>query len=52
MSATDPPQLPDTMVVTLQNGVEATDMVARRIGREHVAGGGAYFLWAALRAAV
>lgn len=33
---------PDTMVVTLQNGVEATDMVARRIGREHVAGGVAY----------
>ena len=32
----------DTMVVTLQNGVEATDMVARRIGREHVAGGVAY----------
>lgn len=33
---------PDTMVVTLQNGVEATDMVARRIGRSHVAGGVAY----------
>ena len=32
----------DTMVVTLQNGVEATDMVARRIGSEHVAGGVAY----------
>ena len=25
---------PDTMVVTLQNGVEATDMVARHVGRE------------------
>ena len=33
---------PDTLVVTLQNGVEATDMVARRIGRAHVAGGVAY----------
>ncbi len=33
---------PGTMVVTLQNGVEATEMVARRIGREHVAGGVAY----------
>lgn len=33
---------PDTMVVTLQNGVEATDMVARRVGRQHVAGGVAY----------
>lgn len=33
---------PDTMVVTLQNGVEATDMVARRIGHPHVAGGVAY----------
>ena len=33
---------PGTLVVTLQNGVEATDMVARRVGREHVAGGVAY----------
>jgi len=33
---------PGTMVVTLQNGVEATEMVARRIGHEHVAGGVAY----------
>ncbi len=33
---------PDTMVVTLQNGVEATEMVARRIGPDHVAGGVAY----------
>lgn len=32
----------DTMVVTLQNGVDATDMVARHVGREHVAGGVAY----------
>jgi 2-dehydropantoate 2-reductase len=33
---------PSTMVVTLQNGVEATDMVAHRVGREFVAGGVAY----------
>lgn len=33
---------PGTMVVTLQNGVEATDMVARRVGRAHTAGGVAY----------
>ena len=32
----------DTVVVTLQNGVEAIDIVARRVGREHVAGGVAY----------
>lgn len=33
---------PETVVVTLQNGVEAVDMVSRRLGREHVAGGVAY----------
>jgi 2-dehydropantoate 2-reductase len=33
---------PDTMVVTLQNGVEAPEMVARRVGPGHVAGGVAY----------
>lgn len=33
---------PDTMVVTLQNGVEATDMVARHVGRSRTAGGVAY----------
>jgi 2-dehydropantoate 2-reductase len=33
---------PSTLVVTLQNGVEAPEMVARRIGRAHVAGGVAY----------
>ena len=33
---------PDTMVVTLQNGVEATDMVARHVGRARAAGGVAY----------
>ena len=41
-SAIGPLVGPDTMVVTLQNGVEATDMVARRVGRGHVAGGVAY----------
>ena len=30
------------MVVTLQNGVEAPDMVARRVGAAHTAGGVAY----------
>jgi 2-dehydropantoate 2-reductase len=33
---------PDTAVVTLQNGVEAPDIVARHVGRAHVAGGVAY----------
>ena len=33
---------PDTVVITLQNGVEATDMVAKHVGAEHVAGGAAY----------
>ena len=33
---------PDTMVVTLQNGVVATDMVARHVGRARTAGGVAY----------
>lgn len=33
---------PDTVVVTLQNGVEAMDMVAKHVGPEHVAGGAAY----------
>ena len=32
----------DTVVVTLQNGVEAVDIVAKHVGREHVAGGVAY----------
>ena len=31
-----------TMVVTLQNGVEATDMLAAHVGRAHTAGGVAY----------
>jgi 2-dehydropantoate 2-reductase len=33
---------PDTMVVTLQNGVDAVDIVARHVGRQHTAGGVAY----------
>jgi 2-dehydropantoate 2-reductase len=33
---------PDTAVVTLQNGVEAVDLVAQRVGRQHVVGGVAY----------
>ena len=32
----------DTVVITLQNGVEAVDMLSNRVGREHVAGGVAY----------
>jgi 2-dehydropantoate 2-reductase len=35
---------PDTVVITLQNGVEAVDMVARHVGKEHVAGGAAYIV--------
>lgn len=34
----------ETVVVTVQNGVEVVDDVARRIGREHVAGGAAYIV--------
>ena len=33
---------PDTMVVTLQNGVDAVDIVANQVGRAHTAGGVAY----------
>src|SRR5688500_4561459 len=33
---------PDTVVITLQNGVEAVDIVARHVGHGHVAGGVAY----------
>ena len=35
---------PDTVVVTLQNGVDAMDMVAKHVGRDHVAGGAAYIV--------
>jgi 2-dehydropantoate 2-reductase len=33
---------PNTVVVTLQNGVEAVDILSRHVGRDHVAGGVAY----------
>ena len=33
---------PNTVVITLQNGVEAVDMVAKHVGEDHVAGGAAY----------
>lgn len=33
---------PDTAVITLQNGVEAVDIVSRHVGKEHVVGGVAY----------
>ena len=33
---------PNTVVITLQNGVDAMDMVAKHVGAEHVAGGAAY----------
>ena len=32
----------NTVVITLQNSVEAVDIVAEQIGRDHVAGGVAY----------
>jgi 2-dehydropantoate 2-reductase len=35
---------PDTVVITLQNGVEAMDMVAQHVGDDHVAGGAAYIV--------
>ena len=35
---------PDTVVITLQNGVEAMDMVAAHVGAGHVAGGAAYIV--------
>ena len=35
---------PDTVVITLQNGVEAMDMVATHVGANHVAGGAAYIV--------
>jgi 2-dehydropantoate 2-reductase len=35
---------PDTVVITLQNGVDAVDMVARHVGSHHVAGGAAYIV--------
>ena len=35
---------PNTVVITLQNGVDAMDMVARHVGADHVAGGAAYIV--------
>lgn len=35
---------PDTVVITLQNGVDAMDMVAKQVGVDHVAGGAAYIV--------
>jgi len=35
---------PDTVVITLQNGVDAMDMVAKHVGDRHVAGGAAYIV--------
>ena len=35
---------PDTVVITLQNGVDAMDMVAKHAGAGHVAGGAAYIV--------
>jgi len=35
---------PNTVVVTLQNGVDAMDMVAKHVGADHVAGGAAYIV--------
>ena len=35
---------PDTVVITLQNGVDAVEMVAAHVGRSHVAGGAAYIV--------
>jgi 2-dehydropantoate 2-reductase len=35
---------PETAVITLQNGVEAVELVARHIGWERVAGGAAYIM--------
>jgi 2-dehydropantoate 2-reductase len=33
---------PNTVVITMQNGVDAVDMVAQHVGADHVAGGAAY----------
>jgi 2-dehydropantoate 2-reductase len=35
---------PNTVVITLQNGVDAMDMVSRHVGADHVAGGAAYIV--------
>ena len=35
---------PDTVVITLQNGVDAMEMVSKHVGADHVAGGAAYIV--------
>lgn len=35
---------PNTVVITLQNGVDAMEMVAKHVGADHVAGGAAYIV--------
>jgi len=35
---------PDTVVIALQNGVDAMEMVSRHVGAHHVAGGAAYIV--------
>jgi 2-dehydropantoate 2-reductase len=35
---------PETVVITLQNGVDAVDMMAKHVGDSHVAGGAAYIV--------
>lgn len=35
---------PNTVVITLQNGVDAVDMVSKHVGADHVAGGVAYIV--------
>jgi 2-dehydropantoate 2-reductase len=35
---------PGTVVITLQNGVDAMDMVSKHVGVDHVAGGAAYIV--------
>jgi 2-dehydropantoate 2-reductase len=44
VNATDDPSTigPDTVVVSLQNGVDSVEMLTRAVGRPHVAGGVAY----------
>jgi len=34
----------ESVVITVQNGVEVVDTISRQIGREHVAGGAAYIM--------
>ena len=43
-AALEPMIGPNTVVITLQNGVDAMDMVAKHVGADHVAGGAAYIV--------